>query len=78
MRRSWRQVLLLVTAALALLAVVLSATALATARTDDKTLTSLTDTKALNLHSPATSSPSIQSRATPRTPQATSWSSTPT
>jgi hypothetical protein len=50
MRRSWQQVLLPVTAALALLAVVLSATALATASTDDKKLTSLTDTKALSLH----------------------------
>jgi hypothetical protein len=50
MQRSWQQVLLPVTAALALLAVVLSATALATARTDDKNLTSLTDTKVLSLH----------------------------
>jgi hypothetical protein len=50
MRRSWQQVLLPVTAALALLAVVLSASALATARTDDKKLTSLTDTKVLSLH----------------------------
>jgi hypothetical protein len=50
MRRSWQQVLLPITAALALLAVILSAIALATARNDDKTLTSLTDTKALNLH----------------------------
>ena len=45
MRRSWQQILLPVTAALALLAVVLSATALATARTDHRKLTSLTDTR---------------------------------
>lgn len=48
MRRSW-QILLVVTAALALVAVVLSAVALATSRTNTKTLKSRTNAKTLTL-----------------------------